>query len=185
MRDVKTARFVIEAEATIADVPVRGADAQLTREGSAKGAIRIDQGGGIVEFQFVIIGQKLWLKGPTGSFQELPLAMASGIYDPSAILDPERGVAKLLSTATEAKTQARESVDGVDAYRVSAKFDPAAVAALVPGAGEGVTGRVWVGVERKLPVRMTFSLPAQGGGKPGTVTVKFSEYDAPVTINAP
>jgi len=181
MREVSTARFVITSEAVIADVPVRGAEGQLTREGNAKGSVRIDQAGSIVEFNFVIIGDKLWLKGPTGGYQELPLALAANVYDPSVILNPDRGVARLLSTATGAKTEARDG----DSYRVAAKFDASAVSALVPGAGEGVTGKVWVHADTKLPQKTTFTIPAAGGGKPGQVTVEFKEYNAPVTINAP
>ena len=46
--------------------------------------------------------------------------------------------------------------------------------------------KVWIGADRRLPVKAEFAMPvAGGGGKPGRVTVEFKEFDAPVTINAP
>jgi lipoprotein LprG len=185
MRDVKTAHFTIETDGNLALLPLRRADAKLTREGSAQGTVQIDQSGSTVEFAFVIIGDTAYIKGPTGGYQTVPLSFAASVYDPSAILDPGRGVAHLLETATDARTQGHEKVDGVDAYVIAAKFDPKAVETLVPGAGAGVTGQLWLGVEQKLPVRAKFQLPDRSGGKPATVTVKFTEYDQPVNISAP
>jgi lipoprotein LprG len=185
LRDVKSIRFTIETEGTLGELPLRRADGRLTRDGSAKGSMRITQDGGPVEFEFVIIGPKLWLKGPTGGFQQLPLALASTVYDPSTLLDPERGVARVVRTATKARTEAREQVDGVDAYRVAASFDSQAIAAVVPGAGAGATGQLWLDVNSKSPVHAKVTIAPSAGGQPATATVRFTEYNAPVTINAP
>ncbi len=185
MREVKTAHITIEAEGNLALVPLRRADARLTREGSAQGTVQIEQSGAGVEFAFTIVGGSAYIKGPTGGYQKVPLAFAASVYDPSAVLDPDRGVAHLLETATDARTEAHEKVDGVDTYRVAAKFDPKAVEALVPVTGSGVTGQLWLGVEQKLPVRAQFQLPDSAGGKPAIVTVRFSEYNQPVDISAP
>ena len=96
-----------------------------------------------LEYQLVVTGGVLYLKGPTGGFSQLPLASAAAIYDPTAILDPERGMAALLSGADQGVTQAREVVEGVDAYRVSAAFPADRVATLVPGvAAAGAGGRL-------------------------------------------
>jgi lipoprotein LprG len=185
MREVKTAHFSIEAEGNPALVPLHRADADLTREGNAQGTVQLEQGGADVEFAFTIIGTNAYIKGPTGGYQKVPLAFAASVYDPSAILDPSRGVAYLLETATDARTEGRETVDRVETYVVSAKFDPKVVETLVPGAGDGVTGRLWLGVDKKLPVKARFELPDSAGGKPAVVTVKLSDYDKPVNISAP
>lgn len=185
LRDVKTAHITIETEGNLTLVPLRRADAKLTSEGSAQGTVQVDQGGAAVEFAFTIIGDSAYIKGPTGGYQTLPLSFAASIYDPSAILDPARGVARLLETATEPRTEGHEKVDGVDTYVVAAKFDPKVVETLVPGAGEGVTGRLWLGIDQKLPVKARFELPDKYGGKPAVVTVRFNEYDQPVDISAP
>jgi lipoprotein LprG len=139
----------------------------------------VEQLGTNVELTFVVVGDKLWIKGPTGGYQQLPLALASTVYDPSAILDAERGIPKVLATAKDAKTEARESVDGQDTYRVAATIDGAVLASVVPGASGAVPGKLWIAVDSKLLMKATFTLDG------GSVTVVFSKFDATVNISAP
>jgi lipoprotein LprG len=102
------------------------------------------------------------------------------VYDPSAILNPDRGVANVLATAT-GTTEAEETVDGVATYRVKATLDGAAVAALVPGVSGDLQGTVWVGQNPQLVHKITFT-PT---GSTGTVTVAFTDFDEPVTVDPP
>ena len=185
MRDVKTAHFVLDVKGAIADIAVHHAEGSLTREGNAKGNATVDQFGATVEVEFVIVDKKVYLKGPPGGFQEVPAALAASVYDPSAILDPDRGVAKVLAGIKDPHTEAKESVGGQDAYRVA--FTPAAgsLDSLIPGAGDHATGKLWLAVESKRVLKGEFTVPASGSDKGGTVTITFSDYDAPVTVSAP
>ena len=185
MRDIKTAQFLITAEGAVAGLNLRRAEGTLTREGSAKGTAQIDQDGLNVELSFVIVGDKIYLKGPTGGYQTLPLALAATVYDPSAILDPDRGIAKVLGTATEAKTEASESVDGRAAWRVAATVTAADLVTIVPGVTGSVPAKMWISTTDKRLLKATFTLPGVGDAKGGTVTVTFKEFDAPATISAP
>src|SRR4051812_19887239 len=76
MHDVKTAQFKITSDGPIAGLSLRKAEGTLTREGNAKGTAEIEQSGQPVEVEFVIVGDKIYLKGPTGGYQALPLALA-------------------------------------------------------------------------------------------------------------
>jgi lipoprotein LprG len=183
MRAVKTARFVISTEGTVDRLGVTGADAVVTSEGDAEGTATLDQGGSSSELTFVVVGDTLHMKGPTGGWQQVPLALAATVYDPSQILDADRGVANVLATATEAQTEASETVDGARTYRVAATLDAKALATIVPGITENVAGTLWIGADRPLLHRASFRVPGDGGG--GTATVTLSEFDAQVTISAP
>jgi len=185
MGDVKTAQFLITADGEIAGLALRRAEGTLTRQGSAKGTAQVDQGGLNVELTFVIVGDKIYLKGPTGGYQTLPLSLASTVYDPSAILDPDRGIAKVLSTATDAKTEGSESVDGKQAWRVAATMNAVDLRTIIPGVTGSVPGKTWISAADKRLLKGTFTLPAAGDAKGGTVTVTFKEFDAPATISAP
>jgi lipoprotein LprG len=185
MRNVQTAHVVITTEGDVADLPLRKADGVLTREGNAKGTIQLEQFNALIESDFVVFGDTIYLKGVTGGWTKVPVAFASTIYDPTAILDPERGVSKVLATATEARTEAKESIDGRDAYRVGVKLDRTATAQLVPGVGDGITGQLWIDAENKRLLKALLRIPAQDGGSGGTVTIGVSEIDAPVSISAP
>lgn len=182
MTTVKTAGFDVATEGAVDALGIKGADGVITREGDAKGTARLDQDGtSVVELSFVVKDGTLYVNGLTGGWQQLPLSLASSVYDPSAMLDPDRGVSKLLATARSGATQGRESVGGVDTYRVRATLDVAPLAALVPGITDNVTGTLWIGDDRRLLHKASFPVPGQGG----TVSLTFTEFDTPVTISAP
>jgi lipoprotein LprG len=184
MREIKTAQFLITADGAIAGLSLRRAEGTLTREGSAKGTAQLDQSGSTVELTFVIVGDKIYVKGPTGGYQSFPLQLAASVYDPSAILDPQRGIAKVLSTATGATTEASEAVDGKDAWRVAATTNGTYLATVIPGVKGSIPGKVWIAASDKRLLKAAFTLPGTGGNG-GTVTVTFKEFDAPATISAP
>ncbi|GAA4249013.1 LppX_LprAFG lipoprotein [Dactylosporangium darangshiense] len=185
MAAIKSAKFQITADGTIAGVALKRADGVLTKEGNAQGTAQVEQMGTTADLSFTIVGQTMWLKGPTGDYQQIPLALAASVYDPSAILDPERGIAKVLSTANEGKTEASETVDGQATYRVSAKFPAENLSKVVPGVTGAVPGRVWIAKDNKHLLKAAFDLPAVGDAKGGTVTVTFTEFDAAVSIAPP
>jgi lipoprotein LprG len=179
MREIKTAQFLITADGEVAGLSLRRAEGTLTKEGSAKGTAQVDQAGAAVELEFVIVGDKIYLKGPTGGYQTLPLTLAATVYDPSAILDPDRGIAKVLGSATGATTEASEPVDGKDAWRVAVTTTGADLAGLIPGVTGSIPAKLWIADADKRLLKAAFTLSG------GTATVTFKEFDAPVTISAP
>jgi lipoprotein LprG len=181
MRTVTSTRFTIDIQGNVPEIRLRSADGRLTREGSAKGTARLNQGTQIVELEFVILGDKLYLRPPTGPVQKLPLSLASAVYDPSLILNPDRGIASVLASGKEPTTEAREQVGGVDSYRLRVNFPAQPLNTLVPGPPKDKTGQVWIAVQDSRLVQARF--PATDPD--GTITVRFSEYDVPVDITAP
>ncbi|MDQ4103534.1 MAG: LppX_LprAFG lipoprotein [Actinomycetota bacterium] len=179
MRTVTTTHFTIDVQDKVPTVPLQSADGRLKRDGSAKGTAKVNQGGQLVELEFVILGDTLYLRLPTGPVQKLPLSFAGAVYDPSLILDPDRGVAAVLASGTGATTENREQINGVDSYHLKVNFPAHPLGTLIPGAPQNKTGDVWVAVEGSRLVQAQF--PATDG----TITVRFSEFDAPVEITPP
>ncbi|XRQ03391.1 LppX_LprAFG lipoprotein [Actinomadura welshii] len=180
MGDLKSVAFTVESEG---DTPVivKGGDMKLLREGDAEGTLTVEQQGQNVEMRVVAAGESIFLDAGTGGWRELPKALAASLYDPSAVLDPERGIAKLLESAAEPEPQAEEEVGGEDAYRVGAKLPKARVAGLIPGINADLEGQVWV---RKSDHRLVKVRGAFPEGK-GAVVISFTEFDAPYEISAP
>ncbi|MGH3838200.1 MAG: LppX_LprAFG lipoprotein [Pseudonocardiaceae bacterium] len=181
MRTVASTRFNIDVQGNVPEIRLQSANGQLTQEGSAKGIASLDQGGQIVELEFVILGETLYLRPPTGPVQKLPSSLAGAVYDPSVILDPDRGVAAVLASGTGATTEAREQVGGVDSYRLRVNFPAQPLSTLVPGPPRDKTGQIWIAVQGSRLVQAQF--PATD--PEGRITVRFSEYDVPVEITAP
>jgi lipoprotein LprG len=178
MRGVQSAGFAIRSEGN-PPISVKSADGKLLRSGDAEGTLRLDQSGQQVEMAFTLVGDTVYFKGATGGYQKLPRAAVLAVYDPSAILDPRRGVVKLLDSAAEPKTEEREKVAGQESLRVKATLPKSVVPALVPGVTTDVEGQLWVAARdhRVLKVR----LPIQKGA----VTVTFSDFNQNFVITAP
>lgn len=179
MRSVNTTHFTVAVQGNTSEVQLRSAEGELTREGSARGTASVDEGRQTLELQFTIIGQTLYLRPPTGPIQKLPLSFAGTVYDPSAILNPDRGIAAALASGTGATTEAREQVDGVDSYRLRVSFPAQPLGALVPGLDPAKTSEIWVATEGSRLVKAQFPTTY------GMATVEFSRFDAPVEITPP
>jgi lipoprotein LprG len=187
MSQVKTVVADVQIDPALTDLPVRAAHGTLTVTGDAMGTATLNQGSDNAELNFVITKGVLYLKGPTGRYQQLPLAMAASIYDPTALLSPDRGIAALLRTATNGVTQAREDVNGVAAYKVNATLDPRLVAGIVPGLTNANSGTVWLdaATSRVLKAQIAVPNPAAGQTATAPVTVALSGFNDPVTVAPP
>jgi lipoprotein LprG len=179
MQAVSTTHFTVEVQGNAPEIPFQSANGQLTREGSAKGIVKRNQGGRIVELEVVVVDDKLYLRGATGPFLKLDASNLRVFYDPRPILKPDQGIASVLTSGKEATTEAREPVGGVDSYRVRVNFPAQPLGTLVPGPAQDKTGQVWIAVEDSRLMQAQFPT------SDGTLTVRFSEFDAPVEITAP
>jgi lipoprotein LprG len=183
MGNVQTVHFTIKIDGTLPNLPLQSADGVLTHAGEAKGTAKIVELGQSIEAQFIVVGDSFYLKILGADYQKLPLSSATSIYDPSAILDPNRGIPKVITGAKNAKTVGSTTIDGKTAYEVSMTPDPTAVSNLIPGMTGQVTGSIWIDKDSGHVVKAVFSLPSNG--KTVTATLTFDNYDAPVTISAP
>lgn len=185
--DVKSAHFTLQVNGEVPGLSVKKADGDLTREGgpagAAKGTVSMELAGSLIEGEFVLVDDTLYIKGATGGYQELPASMVRSLYDPAAILDPERGIAKVLGSVQNPKTEGTEDIDGVAAYKVSGRVTKDVVADLVPGIDSDVDITFWLRQDgQHQPVKASVKVP--GDGDP-TVDVTLSDIDKQVEITAP
>jgi lipoprotein LprG len=186
MRSVTSVHFAITVNGTLSGVPIQNAEGDLNAQGQAKGNAKISELGQLLQVDFVLIDKNFYLKGPTGGYQKIPASLAGNLFDPTAILDPDRGVAKVLTNVQGATTAGKDTVDGTDCYKITGRVSKDIVAALVPGIGSDVGATVWVATDPKnLPVQAEFAVPGAGGSQGATVDVTISNVNAPVTVTAP
>lgn len=177
MREVTSTRFELDAEGDIG-LPITAAQGQLTNEGSAQGTATTMQLGQNIELDFTVVDETVYLQGLTGGVQQFPTGAGGVIYDPSVILDPDRGIANVLANGREARTEGTEQVNGVETYRVSALFPGDSLSQVVPGYGD-TRGRVWISTEDNRLIQARFP------NDTGTATVRLSDFNAPVEITPP
>ncbi|SMD16566.1 lipoprotein LprG [Kibdelosporangium aridum] len=179
VKPINSATFALKVNGEVPGIPVKEVSGDLTKAGDAKGNAKLDQFGQTFEVQYVLKDKILYIKGITGSWQQF--GDATQIYDPSAILDPNRGIAKLLTSIQSPVTEGQEDIAGVKTYRVAGKVAKDVVTGLVPGVQSDVNVKVWVKQDgNHQPVRAVVELT------PGnTVEITLSEVDKPVTVEKP
>lgn len=182
--DIKSAHFTLAVNGELPGLSVKSAEGDLTREGggsgAAKGTVSMDLMGSLFEGEFVLVEDSLWVKGPTGGFQELPASMVRSLYDPAAILDPDKGIANVLKNVRDPRTEGSEDLDGVSTYKVTGTVTKDVVSSLVPGINSDVDITFWVRQDDgKQPVKASVKAPK------GTVDVTLSDVDKQVEITAP
>ncbi|MGH3240732.1 MAG: LppX_LprAFG lipoprotein [Spirillospora sp.] len=180
MGTVKSVAFTVKSEGRT-PVMVKGGDLKLLRNGDAEGTLTVEQQGQNVEMKVVAVGDSIHLDAGTGGWRKLPKALAATMYDPSAVLDPERGISKLLASAGSPQAQAVEKVDGTQTNRIGAKLPKDQIAGLIPGIGADLDGQLWVSRSDHRLVKVRGAFPE---GK-GAVVITFTEFDAPYKISAP
>ncbi|MFB4307999.1 LppX_LprAFG lipoprotein [Actinomadura sp. GTD37] len=179
MGALKSVGFSVESDGKT-PVIVKGGDMKLLRSGDAEGTLTVEQQGQNIEMKVVAAGASIYLDAGTGGWRKLPKALAASVYDPSAVLDPQRGIPMLLSSAAAPEPQAVEKVDGKDVYRVGAKLPKAQIAGLIPGINADMDGQLWVSKADHRLVKVRGEFP-----KGGAVVISFTEFDAPYKISAP
>ena len=182
--DIKSAHFTLAVNGEIPGLSVKSAEGDLTREGgaagAAKGTVSMDLMGSLFEGEFVLVEDSLYIKGPTGDYQELPASMVRSLYDPAAILDPDKGIAKVLRSVQNPRTEGSEDIDGVSTYRVVGRVTKDVVSSLVPGIDSDVDITFWLRQDDgHQPVKASVKVPQ------GTVDVTLSDIDKQVDITAP
>jgi lipoprotein LprG len=182
--DITSAHFTLAVNGEIPGLSVKSAEGDLTREGgpsgAAKGTVSMDLMGSLFEGEFVLVEDSLYVKGPTGGFTELPASMVRSLYDPAAILDPDKGIANVLKSVQDPRTEGAEDVEGVSTYRVVGRVTKDVVSTLVPGIDSDVDITFWLRQDDgHQPVKASVKVPQ------GTVDVTLSDIDKQVDITAP
>ncbi len=186
MRSVTSVHFTLTVTGTLSGVPLQSAQGDLNSQGQAKGTAKLSELGQLVQVDFVLYGGTLYIKGPTGGYQKISATLAGALFDPSAILDPNRGVAKVLSSVTGMRTADQETVDGVATYKITGTVAGSVVSKLIPGLSQNVGTTVWVTTDaRHLPVQASFAVPGTDGAQGATVLVTLSNLNAPVSVTPP
>jgi lipoprotein LprG len=179
MRSVKSTHFAITVDGELPDIPVQGAEGDLNGDGNAKGKAKTNQFGQLLQVDFVLVDNNLYVKGATGGFTKLPAFLAGQVYDPTAVLNPDKGVAHVLASVKDPKTTGND-----DTYEVTGTVPEDVAAGLVPGIGSDVAGRFSIAKDSSQLRKARFELPGKNGEQ-AAVDVVLSDLGKPVTVSPP
>ena len=184
MSQLTSLAFNLSVEGDLSSFQVKDAVGVITADGRAKATAQINQGGQVVEYEYVLADGKSYLKGPTGGFREIPPEIVARFFNPTTLLNGERNLSQGLASSTEAETEDVEEVDGVDAYRIKAKVNPSRIEGLsLLASGRSEEAMLWIDRESNHLVKAV--MPFEVGDRETTVNVTFSKFNENVEIAPP
>jgi lipoprotein LprG len=172
----------LQVDGEVPQLPVKSVDAYLTNQPQVggQGDADVTFNGTDVQAKFVVTAGDLWVKIGTGE-KYANQGPAAKIYDASAILDPNRGLAHLLETMQSPKVVDREQIIGIDTVKMSGVVPAESLTGLVPGYKSGPRP-VTFWVQEDAPNNL---VRADVAFDKGTLQVNLSSWGKKVTLIDP
>lgn len=108
---------------------------------------------------------------------------AADIYDISAILNPENGLANILSSFTDPKADSREAIGGSDAVKITGTVPADAVNKIAPqlNASAPAPATAWIREDGDHQLAQVMIEPSAGN----TITMTLTDWGKEVTVTKP
>ena len=181
-KGLKSAHLEITVNGKIDGLPVKKLTGDLTNvpATAVQGNATITMGGSDVDAGLVVIDGTLYASLSPNSW--LDLGPAADIYDPSVILNPDSGLANILSNFSDPKSVSSETVNGVQTIKVTGNVTADAVNKLVPVKATGpVPGTAWIQKDGDHNLVQAEIDPSSGN----SIQMTLSNWNTPVTVTKP
>jgi lipoprotein LprG len=185
-KNLKSAHLVLTVTGKIPGLPVKNLTGDLTTSPgtAAQGNALLTYLGQDISADFVIVGGDLYTNALNPADKTMTdVGPASQIYDPSAILNPDSGLANVLANFTDAKAEGRDQVSGQTTVRISGNVSADAVNRILSPfkATQPVPATVWIvesGDHQLAQVNLQHS---QGNN----IQMTLSNWNQPMQITKP
>ncbi|AFM17190.1 Protein of unknown function (DUF1396) [Mycolicibacterium chubuense NBB4] len=180
-----SAHLKLGVQGQIAELPVESLEGDLTQKPAtaAKGTADIVfLGQRLQGVEFVVSGGDLYAALTSGG-KLSNFGPASDIYDVAAILNPDVGLANVLTNFSDAKSEGRETVEDAQTVRITGNVSADAVNKIAPqiDAKGPVPGTAWVTEDGNHELMQARLEPSPGN----SVTMTLSKWGEPVTVDKP
>jgi lipoprotein LprG len=183
-RNLQSVHLDLNVTGEIKELPIAKLTGDLTNTPAVAAQGKADivfLGQKVNDVEFVVDDGRLFGALTPGSWSDF--GPAADIYDVSAILNPDAGLANVLANFSDPKAEAHETVDGVDTVKVTGTVSAEAVNKIAPSlaATAPVPGTAWIRpdgnhdlVQSKLDIT-----------KDSNVQMTMSKWGEPVTVTKP
>ncbi len=182
-RNVKSVHLVLSVNGKIKHLPVKTLTGDLTTtpNTAAQGNANITFGGSDIDAQFVVDNGTLYAALSPGQWESF--GPASAIYDPSEILNPNTGLANILTNISNPKSQSRETINGQSTVKITGTASPDAVNGLAPQLKATQPAPTTVWIEENGDHQLVQIQLEQTPGN--SVQMTLSNWNAPVQVTKP
>jgi lipoprotein LprG len=140
-----------------------------------------------ISIEVIISAGHVYIRPPFSTFVAATPADAAAIPDLAKLFNPASGLPALIPAGTSPKFVSTDQVDGVSAYQVTTTYTPQQVHNMLSqlSSAGGVQARIWVDAGDHLIRKAVLDGDFGDGGKPATVEVDLSGFNASVVIASP
>jgi lipoprotein LprG len=183
-KGLQSVHLQLTVNGQIKDLPITSMTGDLTNTPAVAASGKADimfLGQKLEGVGFVVADGNLYGAITANSWQDF--GPAADIYDVSAILSPDKGLANVLANFTDPKTDGQEKVNGADAVKITGNVTADAVNKISPQitATAPVAATVWI-----QPDGTHQLLQAQLEPTPGNnVQMTLTDWGKPVTVTKP
>ncbi|MEC3980621.1 LppX_LprAFG lipoprotein [Amycolatopsis sp. H20-H5] len=158
---LRSVHFTLGVSGGIDGLPIPQMDGDATLDGgkfgSAQGHADVQPGDTRVKLQYVLRGDEVTTTDTNGMLATLPVSEG---YNPRAMLGPGGSLRRLVAGATGLRTEGRERVQGVEAYRVGGTVPAAVISGVAAGIRSEVVVKIWVSqAEPRQVMRLWIQVP--------------------------
>ena len=182
-RALKSVHLELTVEGEIPDFPIKTLTGDLTNDPTvaAQGNAKLTFQGSDVDAKFVVIDANLYAALSGDSY--LDIGPAADVYDISAILNPDKGLANVLANFSDPKSESTETINGVETVKVTGQVSADAVNTIAPpiAATGPIPGTAWIEKDGDHKLVQAKLEPKEGS----SVQMTLSDWDKPVTVTKP
>ena len=182
-KNLKSAHLVLSVIGKVPGLPIKTLTGDLTNSPAtaASGNVQLTLGGSEVDANFVVVDGELYATLTPNKWSDF--GKAADIYDVSAILNPDTGVANLLANFADAKAEGRDTINGENTIRISGNVPADAVNKIASqlNATKATPTTVWIeetGNHQLAQVKMDKS-------SGNSVQMTLSNWNQPVQVTKP
>jgi lipoprotein LprG len=182
-RALKSVHLDLSVEGEIKDLPIKTLTGDLTNlpAVAAAGNAKLLFQGSDVDANFVVIESTLYVALSGDSY--INLGPAADVYDIAAILNPDTGLANVLASFSDPKSESTETINGIETVKVTGQVSADAVNKIAPpiAATGPVPGTAWIEKDGDHKLVQAKLEPSSGN----SVQMTLSDWDKPVTVTKP
>ncbi|HVB64327.1 MAG TPA: LppX_LprAFG lipoprotein [Nitrolancea sp.] len=187
---VNSLHFVLQIQGNVAldqanTLKLHGAEGDLARPDSAQAKADVTFLGATISLKFVSIGKDQYITNPiTGAWETAPANLG---YDPAVLFDGNQGITHVLGVLQNPTIVGSETINGEDAYHVTATVTKADAQPIAAGALTSATPAIdlWISKKSFDIVKLTLNDAGAAGASTTTWTLLISKQNEPVTIQRP
>jgi len=182
-RALKSIHLDLTVEGEIKNFPIKTLSGDLAQAPAvaAQGNTKLTFQGSDVDAKFVVIDSNLYVALSGDSF--IDKGPAADVYDISAILNPDKGLANVLANFSDPKSESTETINGIETVKVTGQVSAEAVNSIAPpiAATGPIPGTAWIEKDGQHRLVQAKLQPSDGT----SVQMTLSDWDKPVTVTKP